>query len=106
MALMVTSENFETEIKQSNLPIIIDVYASWCGPCQQVGPVFDELAKELSDKYKFAKLNIDEERDLAIQYSVSSVPTFIFIKGGEVVGREMGYMDKETLKEKIESYLK
>ncbi|MCK4650677.1 thioredoxin [Candidatus Babeliales bacterium] len=104
MTVIINSENFEKEIKESTLPIVIDIFATWCGPCQQVGPIFEELAKELSNKYKFAKLNIDEERDLAIQYSVSSVPTFIFIKKGKVVGREQGYMDKETLKSKIESY--
>jgi thioredoxin 1 len=105
MAVNITSSNVESEIKQSSLPVVIDFFASWCGPCQQVGPIFEELSKELCDKYKFAKVNIDEERDLAIQHNVSSVPTFIFIKNGKVVGREQGYMDKETLKSKIESRL-
>ena len=105
MAINITSQNFEQEIKKSKLPVIIDIYATWCGPCQYVIPIFEELEKELSDKYKFAKLNIDEERDLAIQHNVSSVPTFIFIKDGNVVGMETGYMNKETLKEKIEKLL-
>ena len=105
MAEMITSENFEKEVMESDIPVVIDVFATWCGPCQQVAPLFDELAKELAAKYKLMKVNIDEERDLAIKYNVSSIPTFIFIKGGEVVGKETGYMSKEDLKAKIEELL-
>ncbi|MBD3273552.1 thioredoxin [Candidatus Dependentiae bacterium] len=105
MAIVITSENFEKEIKNSDKPVILDVYATWCGPCQYMTPVFEELSKEMGEKYKFAKLNIDEERDIAVQYNVSSVPTFIFIKNNEVVGREMGFMEKDTLKKKIEEIL-
>lgn len=101
----ITSENFEQEVLQSEIPVVIDVYATWCGPCQQMAPIFEELAKELAGKYKLVKINIDEERDLAIKYNVSSIPTFIFIKGGEVIGKEMGYMNKEDLKAKIEELL-
>lgn len=105
MALILTSENFEQEVTKSDIPVVIDVYATWCGPCQQVEPIVEELSKELEGKYKILKLNIDEERDLAIQYNVSSIPTFVFIKNGEVVGKEMGYMSKDDLKAKIESLL-
>jgi len=102
MAQMVNSENFEQEVLQSDIPVVVDVFASWCGPCQQVAPIFDELTKELAGKYKLVKINIDEERDLAIKYNVSSIPTFLFIKGGEVVGKETGYIGKDDLKKKIE----
>ncbi len=102
----VTNENFEQEVLNTDKPVVIDVYASWCGPCQQMEPVFDELEKELRDSYKFVKLNVDEGRDLSIKYGVSSVPTFIFIKDKKVLGKETGYMNKEDLKEKIEAYLK
>lgn len=101
MAELVTSKNFETEVLQSNLPVVIDLFATWCGPCQQMAPIFDELAKELAATHKLVKINIDEERELAIKYSVSSIPTFLFIKDGEVVGKEMGYFSKEDLKSKI-----
>lgn len=103
--LNLSAENFEQEITKSDLPVVIDVFATWCGPCQQIAPIFEELSKEMNDKFKFAKLNIDEERDLAIKYNVSSIPTFIFVKDGNVVGKETGYMNKETLKEKIEDLL-
>lgn len=105
MALTITSENFEQEVLKSEIPVVIDVFAAWCGPCQQVAPIFDELAKELEGKYKLVKINIDEERDLAIKYNVSSIPTFIFVKDGEVVGKEMGYIGKEDLKNKIAELL-
>ena len=103
MAIKITSENFEQEVLKSSIPVVIDVFATWCGPCVQMTPIFDELAKELSDKYKLVKINIDEERDLAIKYNVSSIPTFLFIKDGEVVSKEMGYMTKDNLKAKIEA---
>lgn len=102
----VTRENFEEEVLNSPLPIVIDVYASWCGPCQQMAPIFEDLEKEMRDAYKFVKLNVDEGRDLSIQYGVTSVPTFIFMKDKEVQGKETGYMSREDLKAKIETLLK
>ena len=102
MALSITPENHETEILQENKPIILDIYATWCGPCQQMTPILEELEKEFGDKYKFAKLNVDEARDISIKkYGVTSVPTFVFIKNGIVKGKESGYMNKEAFKEKI-----
>jgi len=101
MATTITKNDFEKEVLQSKLPVVIDVFATWCGPCQQVEPIFNELSKELAETYKLVKLNIDEERDIAVKYNVSSIPTFLFIKGGELVGKEMGYMSKEDLKAKI-----
>lgn len=105
MAIDVTTANFEAEVIKSSTPVIVDVYATWCGPCKQMAPLFEELSKELEGKYKFAKLNIDEERDIAVQHNVSSIPTFLFFKNGKVVGKETGYMGKDVLKEKIESLL-
>ncbi len=105
MPIPVTEENFEAEVMQENKPVIVDVYATWCGPCQQMEPILEELESEMGD-YKFVKLNVDEARDLSIKHGVISVPTFLFIKGGEVKGKETGYMSKDVLKEKIEATLK
>ena len=105
MAIVVESSDFEKEVIESSLPVVVDVYADWCGPCKQVLPIFEELAKELGDKYKFLKINVDKERDLAVKYNVSSIPTFLFFKKGKVVGKETGGMNKETLKNKISSLL-
>jgi thioredoxin 1 len=106
MAIAITTENFEKEIKNAKKPIVLDVYASWCGPCQQMAPIFAKLEEELKDKYTFAKLNVDEERDLSIQYGVTSVPTFIFIKNNQIQAKETGYMSKDELQKKIEQHLK
>ncbi len=105
MAVVITNENVEQEINKSELPVLLDVYATWCGPCQQMAPIFDELEKELGDRIKFAKLNVDEARELSIQYGVTSVPTFVFIKGGEIKHKETGYMAKEDFKMKIEEFV-
>ncbi len=105
MPIPVTEENFEKEVLQESKPVIVDVYATWCGPCQQMEPIFEELEKEMTD-YKFTKLNVDEARDLSIKYGVISVPTFLFMKNGEVKGKETGYKSKDDLKTAIEAALK
>jgi thioredoxin len=101
MPVTITKENYETEVIKSDKPVIVDVYATWCGPCQQMMPIFDELEKEHGNKYKFVKLNVDESRELAIQFGVTSIPTFVFIKNGEIKGKETGYMAKDDLLSKI-----
>lgn len=103
MAISITSENFETVVVKATKPVIIDVFATWCGPCQQMAPVFEELEQELGSKYVFAKLNVDEARDLSIAYGVTTVPTFIFVQNNVVKGKESGYMDKEALQDLIQS---
>jgi len=102
MPVTITHENYEEQIENATKPVIIDVYADWCGPCQQMAPLFDELSQELSSNYIFAKLNVDESRDLAVKFGVTSIPTFIFMKNGEILGKETGYMSKEDLRAKIE----
>lgn len=105
MPVSITQENFEQEIIKSTKPVILDVYATWCGPCQQMKPIFKELEKEIGDRFAFADLNVDEARELSIQFGVSSVPTFIFIKDGQVKGKETGYRSKDYLKAKAEELL-
>lgn len=104
MPVAVNKDNYEAEIAQADKPVIIDVYATWCGPCQQMEPIIEELEKELQDTHKFVKINVDEARDLAVQFGVTSIPTFVFIKEGKIKGKETGYISKEDLKEKITEY--
>lgn len=106
MVTHVTMSNAQQEIEASKLPIVLDVYASWCGPCQMMEPIFVSLEKEMGSEYKFLKLNVDEARDLSIKFGVTSVPTIIFIKNNEIKGRETGYMDKDELKNRIVAYLR
>jgi thioredoxin 1 len=102
MATVITPENHDKEIKKETKPIILDIYATWCGPCQQMNPIMEELEKELGDTYKFTKLNVDEGRDISIkEYGVTSVPTFVFIKNGEIKGKETGYISKDKMRDKI-----
>ncbi len=105
MIVTLTKNNIKEEVEHATKPVIIDIYATWCGPCQYMKPLFEQLAQELSDRYTFAELNVDESRELAIKYGASTVPTFLFIKNNTVKGRETGAMSKENLKAKIHEYL-
>ena len=105
MPIPVTKENFELEVLKSNKPVIVDVYATWCGPCQMMDPILTGLAKDLESTHKFVKINVDESRDLAVQFGVTSIPTFVFIKNGKVQGKETGYISKEDLNAKIKELL-
>lgn len=95
-ALHLTKENFETEVLQSDKPVFIDFWAAWCGPCQMIAPVVEELSTELTD-VKVAKVNVDEEMELAQKFGVMSIPTMVLIKNGEVVKTTMGAQPKEDI---------
>lgn len=105
MVISINKQNFKQEIQDATKPVVIDVYATWCGPCQYMKPIFEQLAKELGEKYVFAQLNVDEAREIAISYGISSVPTFLFIKDNEVKGRITGYISQEDLRAKIQEHL-
>lgn len=100
MSILITSDNFEQIVTNATKPVIIDVFAEWCGPCQQMAPIFKQLSEEMPE-YTFAKINVDESRDLAVHYGVTSIPTFIFIKDNNVVGKVTGYLPKNDLVAKI-----
>ena len=91
-----TELNFEQEVMQSDKPVLIDFYADWCGPCQMMGPVVEEISNEVTDA-KVCKVNIDEEMAIAQKYGVMSIPTFVVIKNGEVTARDMGAKPKSAV---------
>ncbi len=100
-----TNENFDTEVMNSEVPVLIDFYADWCGPCKMMGPVVEDLAKEYDGKVKVGKINVDEQPELAQKYGVMSIPYFAFIKNGELVSDEMGAVPKDRLAAKLQEML-
>ena len=104
MEVTITAENFES-LKNGELPLVVDFWATWCGPCRALGPVLSELAKEYDGKIVVGKCDVEENDDLAAAYGVMSVPTLLFFKNGEPVEKKGGAMPKNKLKELFESLL-
>lgn len=96
-----TSENFENEVLKSNIPVLIDMFATWCGPCQMQSPIIEKLAEEQDGKVKVCKLDIDLNPDIAEQFGVMSIPTLLIIKNGEVTKQFIGLTDKDIIEEAL-----
>ena len=105
MAIQFTGSNFETEVYQADVPVLVDFYADWCGPCKAMGPVVEALAQEYEGKVKVGKINTDDNQDIAMEYGVMSIPTFIVFKGGKAVKKMVGMQDKRNLVAAIEETL-
>ena len=97
MAMELRNDNFKKEVLESKIPVLVDFWAEWCGPCQTMGPIVEELSAELSDM-KVCKLDIDKAMEIARQYRVMSIPTFLVFEGGEVTARTVGEQTKAELK--------
>lgn len=96
----ITKDNFDKEVLQSNVPVLVDFWASWCGPCRMLSPIVDEIAEQYTG-LKVGKVNVDEQEELAIKFGIMSIPTLIVFKGGEVVAQSVGVKSKEAILEML-----
>ena len=101
MEIKLTKENFDAEVINSSTPVLVDFWAEWCGPCKAIGPVIAELAQTYEGKLKVGKLNVDEQPEISMQYSIMSIPTMKFFKDGKIVGELIGAAPKSTIEEEV-----
>jgi thioredoxin 1 len=104
MAHAITKKNYELEILDAVRPVILDVYAPWCGPCQFMKPIFEQLEKEFNSEIIFTTLNVEEDRELSIELGISSIPAFLFFNNGTLVAKEVGSMSHEDFVSKIKKH--
>ncbi len=104
MEVTITKENF-AELKAGNLPLVVDFWATWCGPCRMVGPIIDELAKQYDGKIVVGKCDVEDNEELAAEFGIRNIPTVLFFKNGEVVDKLIGAQSKAKFEEKFEAML-
>lgn len=105
MITEVTNENYEQVLKNAEKPVVVDFWATWCGPCRTIGPMVDELAEQYQDQITVAKCDVEEGDDVASVYGIRNVPTILFIKGGEVVDKQVGSCSRSALEDKFKALL-
>lgn len=105
MAVEVNDKNFEQEVLKSDLPVVVDFWAPWCGPCKKIGPTIDKLSEEYQGKVKFCKLNVDENPDSARNFQVMSIPLLLFFKDGKAMDQSLGAVSDSAIRSKVEALL-
>lgn len=103
--IVLTDANFDSEVIKSPIPVLVDFWATWCGPCQMIAPVLEEIAKEFEGKIKVGKLNVDENQKIASQFGISAIPTLLIFKNGQEVKKIVGFSGKPKLVQEINSVL-
>ena len=99
--ITITNENFESEVMQSQMPVLVDFWASWCGPCKMLAPVVAQIADEYEGRVKVGKVNVDEQPDLSRKYGIASIPTLMLFENGQVKNTSVGFMPKEQIEEML-----
>ena len=97
MEVKLTKANFESEVLKSDIPVVVDFWATWCGPCKMIAPILEQIATEYEGKIKVAKANVDEEMQLAIEYKVEVIPTLFYFKDGKVIKKTVGVLEKNEI---------
>lgn len=105
MVIEINDKDFEQQVLKSSLPVVVDFWAPWCGPCRMIGPIVEKLSEEFNGKLKFCKVNVDENQQLAQKYKVMSIPTLIFFKNGQLIDQSMGAVPEKTLRSKVQGLL-
>ncbi|MDE6862882.1 MAG: thioredoxin [Eubacterium sp.] len=102
---VITKDNFENEVLKSSTPVLLDFWATWCGPCRMLSPIIEEIANDFDGKVKVGKVNVDEEQELALTFEIASIPTVVVIKDGRVINRAVGFMPKSKIENMLNDVL-
>lgn len=101
MEIKLTKDNFDSEVINSNIPVLVDFWASWCGPCRMIAPVIERIAEKFDGRIKVGKVNVDEEPEISLEYNIASIPTVMIFKNGEEVSKSIGYSDEAEIEQLV-----